>query len=62
MIASDKQYGATCYGYQEQAKIIIPLAGVPEWLTGEQFGFEASVPGLIGVLVTLILLYMWKPS
>ena len=33
----------------------------PAWLTGGQFGLEASVPGLISVIVILIALYFWKP-
>lgn len=47
----------------DQAGLWKPLfAAVPEWLTGGQFGLEASVPGLMCVVVILILLYMWKPS
>ena len=47
----------------DQSGLLKPiLAEVPEWLTGGQFGLEASVPGLICVIGTLILLYMWKPS
>lgn len=47
----------------DQSGLLKPIfAGVPEWLTGRQFGLEASVPGLIFVVITLILLYMWRPS
>lgn len=47
----------------DQSGLLKPIfSGVPEWLTGGQFGLEASVPGLIFVAITLILLYMWKPS
>lgn len=47
----------------EQSGLLSPIfAGVSEWLTGGQFGLEASVPGLICVVGMLILLYKWKPS
>ena len=47
----------------DQAGLLKPMfAAVPDWLTGGQFGIEASVPGLICVVVTLIVLYLWKPS
>lgn len=34
----------------------------PAWLTGGQFGLEASLPGLICVAAALLLLNMWKPG
>jgi uncharacterized protein len=47
----------------DQAGLLKPVfSGVPEWVTGGQFGLEASVFGLFFVVVTLILLYKWKPS
>lgn len=47
----------------DQSGLLRPIfAGVPEWLTGGQFGLEASVPGLFFIVITLILLYVWKPS
>jgi membrane protease YdiL (CAAX protease family) len=47
----------------DQSSLLKPIfAKVPEWLTGGQFGLEASIPGLIFAVVTLILLYKWKPS
>lgn len=33
-----------------------------EWVTGGNFGLEASIFGLLLVVITLILLYKWKPS
>lgn len=36
------------------------IAEVPDWLTGGAFGLEASVLGLIFVVIALILLYKWK--
>lgn len=42
----------------EQSGLIIPVFGdVPVWLTGGQFGLEASLPGLICVVLMLIALY-----
>lgn len=32
----------------------------PDWLTGGTFGLEASLPGLVFVIVTLVMLYLWK--
>lgn len=46
----------------DQAGLLKPIfAAVPEWVTGGKFGIEASLPGLICVVVTLFLLYKWKP-
>lgn len=33
-----------------------------DWLTGGSFGLEASLPGLLMVIFTIILLLKWKPS
>ena len=47
----------------DQSGLLKPIfAVVSEWLTGGQFGLEASVVGLISVVITLLLLYIWKPS
>ena len=47
----------------EQSGLLRPIiAGVPEWVTGGMFGLEASIFGLLFVVVILILLYKWKPS
>jgi hypothetical protein len=47
----------------EQSGLLKPVfSEVPVWLTGGQFGLEASVPGLIFVVGTLMLLYKWKPQ
>jgi len=32
------------------------------WLTGGSFGLEASIPGLVAVVITIIVLYRWKPA
>lgn len=34
------------------------FAGSPDWLTGGQFGLEASLPGLVAVAITIISLAM----
>jgi membrane protease YdiL (CAAX protease family) len=45
----------------EQSGLLIPVFGdIPTWLTGGQFGLEASLPRLICVVITLLLLYMRK--
>lgn len=45
----------------EQSGLMKPIFGEsPVWLTGGRFGLEASLPGLICVVVTLLLLYMRK--
>jgi membrane protease YdiL (CAAX protease family) len=45
----------------DQSGLLKPIfARAPEWLTGGQFGLEASVLGLIFVVSTLMLLYKWK--
>jgi membrane protease YdiL (CAAX protease family) len=46
----------------EQPSILKPIFyGSPEWLTGGSFGLEASVPGMVSVIATVIILYAWKP-
>lgn len=48
----------------QQMGLLKPVFGeAPTWLTGGPFGLEASLPGLICVVVTLLLLInIWKPS
>jgi membrane protease YdiL (CAAX protease family) len=44
----------------EQAGLLRPvLAGTPEWLTGGAFGLEASIPGMISLVITTLVLYKW---
>ena len=38
------------------------LGGAPSWLTGASFGLEASLPGLLTVVVLTALMLAWKPS
>ena len=64
-MANMMQSGVLGFGVSgtDQSGLLKPIfAGVPEWLTGGQFGLEASILGLICVVGALILLYMWKPS
>jgi len=43
--------------------LLNPVFGeAPTWLTGGPFGLEASLPGLICVVVILILFNNWKPQ
>jgi hypothetical protein len=45
----------------EQSGLLKPVFGnAPVWLTGGQFGLEASLPGLLCVLIILFMLYMRK--
>ena len=47
----------------EQSGLLKPVFGnAPVWLTGGQFGLEASLPGLLCVLIILLMLYMRKPT
>lgn len=47
----------------EQSGLLIPVFGdAPIWLTGGQFGLEASLPGLIFVVITLLLFYTRKQN
>ena len=42
----------------EQLGLLKPVFGnVPAWLTGGQFGLEASLPGVICVLIFLFIFY-----
>lgn len=46
----------------EQATILKPVFhGAPDWLTGGAFGLEASIPGMISVIISIIFLYRWRP-
>jgi len=47
----------------EQLGLVKPLFGeAPAWLTGGQFGLEASLPGLICLVAMLLILSKWKPK
>lgn len=47
----------------EQTSLVKPVFNdTRTWLTGGNFGIEASLPGLITVIVIIILLYAWKPE
>lgn len=49
-------------GSDEQGLLALTRADAPDWLTGGTFGLEASVPGILAVLVTTALLYASKPA
>jgi membrane protease YdiL (CAAX protease family) len=43
--------------------VLVPVLGrSPKWVTGGAFGLEASVPGLIVVMVAVVALYRWRPA
>jgi membrane protease YdiL (CAAX protease family) len=62
-IANFVQGGILGFGVSgtEQSGLLIPVFGeAPVWLTGGRFGLEASLPGLICILITLLLFYTRK--
>ena len=45
----------------EQTGLLKPVFNqAPQWLTGGSFGLEASVPGLICVVMALVLIGIWR--
>lgn len=47
----------------EGTSILKPIFNeAPQWLTGGTFGLEASLPGLLSVVLSIIFLYRWKPA
>ena len=47
----------------DQSGLLKPVFNeIPEWLTGGQFGLEASMLGLVCVVVTFILIQRWDVS
>ena len=64
LMANWMQGGVLGFGVSgtEQSGLLIPaFEEVPVWLTGGQFGLEASVPGLVCLAVALFFLYKRKP-
>ena len=49
-------------GHNEFSLLKPVFKTAPNWLTGGDFGLEASLPGLVCVIITVVLLYRWKPS
>lgn len=47
----------------EQSGFLKPVFNdASEWLTGGKFGLEASIPGLICIVICTIFLYYWNPK
>lgn len=45
----------------EQSSLLEPaFVDAPAWLTGGSFGLEASLPGLVTVIITTIIFYRWN--
>lgn len=55
-------FGFGVSGHSESGLLQPVFGQSPIWLTGGQFGLEASVPGLIFVLVFIVLVFRWKPA
>ena len=49
-------------GTKQSGLLRTVFGGTPQWLTGGQFGLEASIFGLICVFVAFLLLYVREPS
>jgi uncharacterized protein len=47
-------------GTEQSGLLISAFGDAPVWLTGDQFGLEASLPGLLCIVITLLLLYTRK--
>ncbi|KAA0272172.1 MAG: CPBP family intramembrane metalloprotease [Chloroflexi bacterium] len=63
LMANFVQGGVLGFGVSgtEQSGLLTPTFGdIPAWLTGGQFGLEASLPGLICVGIILIVLHLRK--
>ena len=57
----------TLFGFgvsgNEETSLLKPIFhNAPQWLTGGSFGLEASMPGLICVIMAIVFLYKWKPA
>jgi len=62
LMANFVQGGVLGFGVSggEEAALLTPTLNGPDWLTGGAFGLEASAPGLIAVLATMLLLMRWR--
>jgi len=49
-------------GNSEAGLLAPQVAGAPVWLTGGAFGLEASLPGLVCLLIATALVYRFTPS
>jgi hypothetical protein len=45
----------------EEAGLLAPILSGPDWLTGANFGLEASAPGLACVALAAAALWLWPP-
>lgn len=48
-------------GSEEQG-LLAPTLSRSDWVTGGAFGLEASMPGLISVIMLTAALYLWRPA
>jgi hypothetical protein len=49
-------------GNQQSSLWTAEVSNAHPWWTGGQFGLEASLPGLLFIIIGCILLYRWKPA
>jgi hypothetical protein len=49
-------------GSQQDSLWVAHITSGNTWWTGGQFGLEASLPGLLFIIIGCILLYRWKPE
>jgi membrane protease YdiL (CAAX protease family) len=49
-------------GTAAQGLLTPQFGSAPAWLTGGDFGLEASLPGLVCVILVLAALWRWKPA
>jgi membrane protease YdiL (CAAX protease family) len=49
-------------GSHEPGLLLPRFSGAPVWVTGGDFGLEASVPGLACVIVAVVVCFRWNPA
>lgn len=59
-VAQGGVLGLGVSGASEQGLLAPHLANGMTWLTGGSFGLEASLPGLVAVIILLVILVRWR--
>jgi membrane protease YdiL (CAAX protease family) len=62
LMANFVQGGVLGFGVSgdETWGVFAPVLTGPDWLTGGRFGLEASVPGLLCVVIAVVILWRWS--